>query len=60
METGLTNQEFLAALRETGVLALGPQPGPIRIVTHQDVDRADCERAVMAIEHVCAQVPVGH
>ncbi len=60
VETGLTNQEFLAALRETGVLALGPQPGPIRIVTHQDVDRADCERAVMAIEHVCAQVPVGH
>ena len=58
--TGLTNQEFLAHLREAGVLALALGPGRIRIVTHQDLDRADCERAVMAIEHACAQLPVGY
>lgn len=58
--TGLTTQEFLAALRAAGVLALAPRPGRVRIVTHQDLDRGDCERAAVAIEHVCAQVLVEH
>ena len=57
--TGLTNGEFTASLREEGVLALGLAPGRIRIVTHQDVDRADCERAVEVIEATCA-APAAH
>ncbi|MDE0107653.1 MAG: aminotransferase class I/II-fold pyridoxal phosphate-dependent enzyme [Bryobacterales bacterium] len=52
--TGLTNGEFIGSLREAGVLALGLAPGRIRIVTHQDVDRADCERAVGVIDATCA------
>jgi len=52
--TGLTNAEFTSSLRASGVLALGLAPGRIRIVTHQDVDRADCERAVEVIEATCA------
>jgi len=52
--TGLTNAEFTGALRKAGVLALGLAPGRIRIVTHQDVDRTCCERAVEVIAEVCA------
>ncbi len=47
--TGLANAEFLTALREEGVLALGLGPGRIRMVTHQDLHRSDCERAVGAV-----------
>ena len=57
--TGLTNGEFTASLREDGVLALGLAAGRIRIVTHQDVDRADCERAVEVIGATCA-APAAH
>lgn len=57
--TGLTNGEFTASLREDGVLALGLAPGRIRIVTHQDVDRDDCERAVEVIDATCA-APAAH
>ncbi len=53
--TGLTNAEFTGSLREAGVLALGLAPGRIRIVTHQDVDRDDCERAVEVIAATCAE-----
>ncbi len=52
--TGLTNEEFLGALKESGVLALGLRPGRIRMVTHRDLDRSDCERAVEAITAACS------
>ncbi len=55
--TGLTNDEFTAALRKAGVLALGLADGRIRVVTHQDVDRAGCERAVEVIAATCAAPP---
>ena len=58
--TGLSNAEFLGSLREDGVLALGLGPGRIRMVTHQDVDRAGCESAVAAIERACARQTVLH
>lgn len=51
--TGLANAEFLGSLRTAGVLALGLAPGRIRMVTHQDLDRSDCETAVAAIERAC-------
>ena len=53
--TGLSNDEFLGSLRSDGVLALGLAPGRIRMVTHQDVARPDCEAAVAAIERACAR-----
>ena len=55
--TGLTNREFLGSLRKSGVLALGLAPGRIRMVTHQDLCRGDCEAAVAAIRRACAMEP---
>lgn len=51
--TGLSNDGFLKSLRAHGILALGLGPSRIRMVTHQDLGRTDCERAVAAIEQVC-------
>ncbi len=51
--TGLSSAHFLRSLREQGVLVLSLGPGRIRMVTHQDLDRADCERAIAAIERTC-------
>ncbi len=48
--TGLSNRDFLGVLRGFGVLALATGPGRIRMVTHQDVDRHGCERAVWAVK----------
>ncbi len=53
--TGLSKQEFLGTLRESGVLALGLGPTRIRMVTHQDVGREDCAAAVAAIRQACAR-----
>jgi threonine aldolase len=52
--TGLTGAEFTARLKEQGVI-IGPIYGRfVRIVTHHDVTREDCEHAVKALEHVTA------
>lgn len=59
-ETGMTNAEFTGSLRKSGVLVLGLAPGRIRIVTHQDVDRAGCERAVEVIAETCATPTTTH
>ena len=53
--TGLSGAAFVALLRESGVLALALGATRIRIVTHQDVDRNDCERAVGAIQGICSR-----
>ena len=52
--TGLSAVEFTSALRRRAVLALALGPTRIRMVTHQDVDRAGCERAVEAARSVCS------
>lgn len=52
--TGLTGAEFVQALRNLGVLALALGRYRIRMVTHQDVGRSDCERAVVAARSVCS------
>ena len=56
--TGLSNAEFLGSLRAAGVLALGLAHGRIRMVTHQDLGRSDCQAAVAAIERACAREAV--
>lgn len=50
--TGLAPSEFSAALKERGVLLNGINGRQMRAVTHYDVSRADCERAVEAAAEV--------
>ena len=47
---GLTSFELSKRLARLGVLANGVTPETIRMVTHYDVDRAGCERAVQALQ----------
>jgi threonine aldolase len=46
--------DFLAALKEVGVLAVPFGPHRIRMVTHNDVSREDVEKALERIRSVCA------
>jgi threonine aldolase len=48
--TGRSAPEAVAALKEEGVLATAMDARTLRLVTHHDVSRADCERAAAAIE----------
>ncbi len=43
-----------AAARERGVLALAFGPDTVRVVTHRDVSRADCERAADVLGELIA------
>ncbi|MDI3316117.1 MAG: low-specificity L-threonine aldolase [Bacillota bacterium] len=47
---------FSQALREQGVLANPSRPDALRLVTHLDVDRAGCRRAVEAFRTVARQL----
>jgi threonine aldolase len=49
---GRTPAEFLAGLKERGVLASAVGGGRVRFVTHYDVSRAGCERAARAIREL--------
>jgi threonine aldolase len=48
--TGLNTAELSKPLAEHGVLANGISPQAMRLVTHMDVDRAACTRALAAIK----------
>jgi threonine aldolase len=48
-ETGQDTAEFTTKLKERGVLANGINAREIRMVTHKDVSRWDCETALEAI-----------
>jgi threonine aldolase len=50
--TGLSAQEVSNRLAAQGVLANGSGPTTIRMVTHCDVDRAGCERALQVLRKV--------
>lgn len=50
--TGLTSFEISKRLAAQGVLANGATPTTIRMVTHYDVDRAGCERALGVLRQV--------
>jgi len=52
--TGLPTSEFSGRLKSRSVLINGINPREMRIVTHHDVDRAGCEKALEAIEQVAA------
>ncbi len=48
--TGLTAAEIAKRLAARDVLASAMSPAILRMVTHYDVDRAGCERAVVALK----------
>jgi len=50
--TGLTTDEFTARLEARGVLSGGVGGSRMRVVTHYDVSREDCERAAEILEEV--------
>jgi threonine aldolase len=50
--TGLGSQEISKRLAARGVLANGSDPQTIRMVTHLDVDRPGCERALRFLREV--------
>ena len=47
--TGLDTAEFSRRLKQQGVLINGIDARQMRLLTHHDVDRAACERALKAI-----------
>jgi len=57
--TGLSTADFSARLKSRGVLINGINAREMRIVTHYDVDRVGCERALEAIEQVAAGAVAG-
>ena len=50
--TGLASYEISKRLAAQGVLANGTNPQTMRMVTHLDVDRAGCERALQVLREV--------
>jgi threonine aldolase len=50
--TGMDSAAFTRKLMEKNVLASGISPTEVRIVTHMDVDRSACERALGAITEI--------
>ncbi len=55
-ETGLSTSEFSRQLKSRGVLANGINSTDMRIVTHCDVTRKDCEQAACILADVISQV----
>jgi threonine aldolase len=53
--TSLTSFEISQRLKDRGVLANGINPSVMRMVTHFDVSRADCEAALETMEAVTAK-----
>jgi threonine aldolase len=47
---GRTAPDVVAALRREGVLGSAMDGSTLRLVTHRDVSREDCERAAAVIE----------
>ena len=52
--TGFTPAEFSAQLKQRGVLINGINARQMRAVTHHDVSRSDCTRALEAISQLAA------
>jgi len=52
----ITPEEFMAAARARGVLLSGVGGTRIRLVTHLDVSRGDCERALEAIAAILLSI----
>ena len=52
--TGIATAEFSARLKQRGVLINGIDARHMRLLTHYDVDRPACERALAAIEQAAS------
>jgi threonine aldolase len=52
--TGIATAAFSAELKSRGVLANGVSRTEVRMVTHYDVSRADCEKAIEAVNQIVA------
>ena len=53
-DTGISTTEWAARLKARGVLANGINARDMRLVTHHDVSRHDCETALQAVREVLA------
>ncbi len=53
--TGMSASQFSKKLAEQGVLASGIDAENLRMVTHMDVDRAGCARALQAVQAICGR-----
>jgi threonine aldolase len=53
--TGMTSAEISRKLAERNVLINSINPETMRLVTHMDVDRAACERALEALAEICGR-----
>ena len=51
--TGMTTEQFLRRLRDQNVIGSAVSDSIVRLLTHMDVTRADCEQAVEVIRKVC-------
>ncbi len=54
-QTGLNAVQLCEALQPHGIWALDTAPYSVRFVTHCDVDRAGCERAIKILREVVAK-----
>jgi threonine aldolase len=52
--TGMKSDEFTRRLGERGIRAGGVNAEIVRFVTHMDVDRAGCERALEIVREICS------
>jgi len=55
--TGMTSFQISERLAQRGVLANGMSAETMRMVTHYDVDRAACKRALLAVREVVGAPP---
>jgi threonine aldolase len=53
---GVTTAEFSRQLKENGVLANGINPTHMRMLTHRDVSRQDCEKAANVVQELVLRV----
>jgi threonine aldolase len=53
--TGMASADFARRLAEKNVLCGSVNNELVRFVTHMDVDRVDCERAVAAVGEICVK-----
>ena len=50
---GMNSADFTRRLGERNILANGISPTAMRMVTHMDVDRGGCERALEVVREIC-------
>ena len=53
--TGMTSGEMVRRLHQQNLMGSSVNDSTVRLVTHKDVSRLDCERAVAIIDKTCKQ-----